>query len=556
MGTAIAVENLTFTHLGKGKPALIDIGLKIRAGHSVAVMGHSGSGKSSLCMCLNGLIPRFIKGEISGRVVIKGEDISKYAVAEMARLVGFVFQDFESQLISTNVELEVAFGPENFGIPRVELQRRVAKYLSLVRLGNLRDRQLASLSGGQKQRLAIASVLALETDIIVMDEPTTDLDITSQEEVQKIVKELARSNKTLMVVEHEPERVVEADQIVLMKDGRVVVHDSAQRVLPQVDLMVKCGIRPLQLVELFQQLGWSEYPLTIEDSLGLLGKARLTVQKRPPEVVRKLDRHILLETRKLSHVYRNGTTTALDNVDLKIQEGSFLAIIGKNGSGKTTLGKHLSGLLTSITGQVLIGGQRVETMSQSDLVQYVVYVFQNPDDQIFGSTVYEEVAFGPRNFGLSKEEIESQVTRALNAVGLEGYEMFDPFTLTKGERQRVAVASVLTSRPKILILDEPTTGLDYRQQRSMMEMLTVLNNQGHTIIIITHSMWIVTEYTKRTIVMNNGRIILDGPTRNIFTREDTLAKAGLKPPLIVQLSNRLGAGALSVNEMLQALSSY
>lgn len=553
VAAAITFEHLTFTYRGGKEPALSDLDLSVEEGQFVAVMGHAGCGKSTLCMCLNGLIPRFITGELRGEVVVRGLALTKSTVRELACEVGLVFQDFESQLVSTDAEQELAFGPENYGVPREELRRRVDKYLALVGLSSLKGRGQASLSGGQKQLLAIASVLTLETPVLVLDEPTSDLDPANREEVLSIARRIAASGQVVIMVEHEPEAVMGADKILLMREGRLVAFDSADKLLREAALMEECGVRPLQLVELFQRLGFTEIPLTLDEALALLQKAGRTVKWRPGPDAESAANPFVLEARDLSYVYPSGGIVALSRLNLQLRGGEFLAILGQNGSGKSTLGKLLSGLLRPTGGKVLFGGQSVAP-SRGALAKLVGYVYQNPSYQVFATNVFEEVSFGLRNFGVAEAEIKSRVAEALKAVELEGYEERDPFGLTRGELQRVAVASILVSRPEVLILDEPTTGMDYRQQRSMMEMLTRLHEAGHTLVVITHSMWVAAEYATRTLVMRGGACILDGRTREVFTQEEILASANLKPPPVVQLSNRLGGGALTVDEMARALA--
>jgi len=242
---------------------------------------------------------------------------------------------------------------------------------------------------------------------------------------------------------------------------------------------------------------------------------------------------------------------ALEGADLSVRRGEFLAVVGQNGSGKTTLVKHFNGLLEPTGGSVRVDGEETVKQGVRKLGQRVGYVFQNPDHQIFSDTVFDEVAFGPKIRGMEEGEIEERVQEALTAVGLSGYEKEDPFGLTKGERQRVAVASVLAVRPEVLILDEPTTGLDYAEQRSMMDLVRLLNEAGSTIIIVTHTMWVVAEYAHRTVVVRDGGIVLSGTVREVFAKEDDLRDASLRPPHIVSLSNTLGFTTLSVEEMLE-----
>jgi len=520
-------------------------------------MGHTGAGKSTFSRCLNRLIPHFHKGNYSGEVRILGNSIVGKRVYDLVGEIGLVFQDFESQLFSTNVELEVAFGPENLCLPREEIKERISDALQLVKLKGFERREPASLSGGEKQRLAIASILAIKPKIVVMDEPTTDLDPQGKLEIFSVARLLKSEGYTVLFIEHEAEAVLEADKIVIMDRGRVVTEGKPHQILRDVELLENHGIRPPQIAKLFQEIDEPSYPLTMEDALKVFQKRdwKISDEKyadllKKEEETRYGDK--IIEVNGLEYIYP-GNINALDNLSMQIRQGEFLAIIGQNGSGKTTLVKHFNGLLKPSKGEVRISGEDTKGKLVSELGRTVGYVFQNPDHQIFSDTVEEEVAFGPRNLGIPREKIPRFVEEALKDVGLEGYEKRDPFSLTKGERQRVAIASILAARPRVLILDEPTTGLDYREQKSIMELLKSLNQKEHTIIIITHSLWLVAEYAKRVLVLHQGKIILDDGTRKVFSQEENLANSFLRLPEIIRLSNRMGRTLLSVDEFKYCL---
>jgi len=522
----------------------------------VVVMGHEGAGKSTLSYTINGLIPRFFPGQYQGRVVVKGQEVAGKKVAEMSRHVGLVLQDFEAQLFSSNVELEMAFGPENHHLSRLEIERRIQRYLSLVGLEKLRRREPASLSGGEKQRLAIGSVLTIEPDILLMDEPVTDLDPQGREEVLSVAQKLKEEGHTILLVEHEPESAVGADRVWLMRDGHMVARGSPAEILVDVPMLESCGVKPPATIELFSAMGWPGKPLMVESALSLIGQHNLT-QSRPLnfEVQFPLGsgEKFILQAEGLEYIYPAYGVKALRGIDLQIQEGEFIAILGQNGSGKSTLAKLLNGLLKPTAGRILVQGRPTTAYRHREMAEKVGYVFQNPDHQIFARTVVEEVEFSLKMLGKDSQTMQKRVAEALEAVGLQGYEKKVPFSLTRGERQRVAVASVLAAQPQVVILDEPTTGLDYRHQRSMMEMLKRLHEKGHTIIIITHSMWVAAEYAERIIVLKDGAILLDGPTRNVFFEEEKLAEASLRPPPLVRLSNILGTRALTVAQMVREL---
>jgi energy-coupling factor transport system ATP-binding protein len=556
MGIAISFENLSFTYRGSEHPALRDIEGEIEEGAFVVVMGHEGAGKSSLCYTLNSLIPNFFRGQYRGTVLVKGEQVAHHKVAEMSRIVGLVLQDFEAQLFSTNVELEMAFGPENHCLPRQEIEDRIQRYLSFVGLEKFRRREPATLSGGQKQRLAIGSILALESKILVMDEPTTDLDPQGRQEVLSVAQDVKKEGRMLLMVDHEPETAVGADLAWLMRDGQLVAKGPPSKILLDGPMLESCGIKPLPIVELFHAMDWPGMPLTVEKAVDLIERHNLTPSRKldPGSIPSDSGKGPpVLEAEGLGYTYPTYRIDALCGINLSIREGEFIAILGQNGSGKTTLAKHFNGLLKPTSGRMLVRGKPTTSYSHRELARQVGYVFQNPDHQIFARTVQEEVGFSLKVLGESYQTIEKRVAEALDVVRLRGYEQKVPFTLMKGERQRVAVASVFAAQPQVIILDEPTTGLDYRHQRNMMEMLKRLNQQGHTVIIITHSMWVAAEYAKRTIVLKDGEILSDGPTRAVFADEESLMRASLSPPSLVRLSNWLGTKGLTIKDLVKEL---
>ncbi len=555
--SAVEACGLRFSYRGASSEALRGLDLAVDEGQFTVIMGRSGAGKSTFCYCLNGLIPHFLRGQLEGRVRVFGLDTRDHRVAELARRVGLVFQDFEAQLFSTNVELEVAFGPENFGLPLDEIRDRVKESLRAVKLEGYERRQPAYLSGGQKQRLAIASILAIRPQLLVMDEPTTDLDPIGKMEVFEIADELRLAAEgTVVIVEHETEEALKASRIVVMSGGQVVAMGNPQRILADVPLLEAAGVMPPQTAHLFHALGSPSRPLTVEDALSALEAHGLSVDReRYLKVARDGNNGYgpsIVEVEDLEYSYPGGIP-ALRGVSLQIRQGEFVAILGQNGSGKTTLVKHFNGLLRPSRGTVRVKGVDTRNTSVYQLGRIVGYVFQNPDHQIFAQTVFDEVAFGPRLYGLATEEVNRRVKEALEAVDLTHREAADPFLLTKGERQRVAVASILAAKPEVIVLDEPTTGLDYLELKGMMDLTRRLNEAGHTIVIVTHSMWVAAQYAHRIVVMSDGKIIADGPTREVFAREDVLSQAFLKPPPIVRLGNRLGTTLLSVEEAAQVL---
>lgn len=561
--SAIEIKDLSFRYKSENKEknslALNNIDLSVKKGEFVVIMGPSGAGKSTLANCLNGLVPHFQKGEYEGEVKIGNLIVKEHKVARMSKEIGLVFQDFETQLFSTNTMLELAFGPENFGVPRDEIHERILDVLTTVQLEGFEHRQPSSLSGGQKQRLAIGSILATKPDIICMDEPTTDLDPVGKMEIFKIAHHLhADSEFTLLIIEHETEEALHADRLILMENGLILRDGKPDEILKEVELTDRVGIQSLQIPKFFSNhlnMETSNLPLDPEAGIKTLAEMNLSMDEAAYEELLKADKEreaaygdVLIDVKDLVHIYSN-QNKALNGVSLQVRKGEFLAVLGHNGSGKTTMVKHFNGLLKPTEGDIIVDEKNTRESSIFDIGKTVGYVFQNPDHQIFSDTVFEEVSFSPKLRGYSKEEVKKSVTEALKAVGMEGSEKEDPFSMTKGQRQRIAVASILSAKPQVIILDEPTTGLDFKEQRQMMALVQDLNNQGHTIIMITHTMWVVAEYAHRVAVIKDGKMIMYGNTREVFKDEATLMESYLKTPHIVNMSNKLGKTILSVAEL-------
>lgn len=556
----IHIEDLHFTYPKRKAEALKGIDLDIDKGEFVAVIGPSLAGKSTLCMSLNGLVPHDTKGKKSGSVVVNGLDTADNRPYQLCNTVSMVFQDFEAQLFCTNAALDVAFGPENLGLPSEEIRRRVDDCMEMVGLSGFQMREPSSLSGGEKQRLAIASALAFHSDILVLDEPTTDLDPVGKQMVIDVADQLRREGDlTIICVEHEVEELIKANRIVLVVDGKIELDGTPQEILTKASLIKEKGVMPLGACELQAALGLAPTALRVDDCVErLLAEgyrvnaakyAALTAAEKGRES-RYGDEVIVAED--VCFRYPDTTRNAVDHVSFSVREGEFIAIMGQNGSGKTTLAKQLNGLLKKTSGRITVYGQEVET-GIFNLSRYIGYVFQNPDHQIFAETIWDEVSFGPRNYKMPEDELKASVEEALRAVDLEGREKEDPFSLTKGERQRVAIASVLAMKPKILILDEPTTGLDYKEQCGVMELLKTLNESGRTVIIITHTMWVASQYAHRAIIMNDSRMLMDGPVREVFRNEEELTALHLKPPQITQIGNRFGYAFTCVDDALKVL---
>ncbi|TRZ55333.1 ABC transporter ATP-binding protein [archaeon] len=539
----ISIKNLSFSY--DKEQILRDINLEIEKGF-FSVVGSSGCGKSTLCLTLNGLIPHEIGGRISGKVEVSGMDTQKFQIRDLASEVGMVFQNPESQLFALCAEDEIAFGPSNLALPLNEIEKRVNNVLKELNIEHLRNKSPEEMSSGEKQKVAIASALAMEPKILVMDEPTANLDPKSSEEIFRIAKKLSK-NRIIFLAEHDIDRVAEySDEVAVMDKGRIVMQGEPEKIFSD-DKLLKY-IYPPKICRLGFKLNIRPTPLKAED---LLRKIRLKRRLEIKDV--KIKSETIIKINSLSFEYEKHHSV-LKDIDLEIHKGEFLAIVGGNGAGKSTLALHFNGLLKSTSGTVLVDGVDTKKASVSELARKVGYVFQNPDQQIFADTLEQEISFGPKNLGLGKKEISERVNEALKYASLNAFREKDPFSLSLGQKRRVSIASILSMKPEVIILDEPSTGLDLRTAESVMNLVKKLNKRGHTIVMITHDMELVAEYAERVVVMDSGRIIADAPTREIFKRKNILEKANLEKSELSKLGELIGESRLlKMDEALAVL---
>jgi len=550
----LSFDNVRFAYRNSPILALNGVTLDIPEGAFVGVVGPTGAGKSTLIRAASGVVPKLFKGPFAGTVAFRGASIASQCVADLAGKIGAVFQDFESQLFSTHARIECAFGMENLGIDRVTMLRRIEQTAEKVGIQDLLDREPQSLSGGQKQRLALASVLCLQPEALLCDEVTTDLDPEARDALFDTLRQLIRARQSVVMVEHETERLLQADWLAVMRQGQIVAQGMPATLLSDPAFCAQHGLFTPPLFDLCAQLKLPDRPLTLEQAEQTLKqRGFMPITGTFPETP-ALAAAPLIEVADLRFAYQPAAPV-LKGISLAIRRGEFIAILGRNGSGKTTLVKHLNALLVPQAGQVLYDGTPVAALGVSRMARKVGFVFQNPDHMLFAATIHDEVAFGLRNLHMKESALPATINRVLSTVGLAGREMIDPFIMTKGDRQKLAVACVLACEPDVLILDEPTTGLDAREQAAMMELLKTLNRAGHTIIIVTHAVPVAAAYAKRVVLMEEGRILADGPTRRIFHDPLRLAQAHITAPPCVLLGSRLGIPALTVAELTSALRS-
>jgi len=528
---------------------LRDINLSIRKGEFLGIIGPTGAGKTTLCLALIGIVPQFHGGRFFGRVTVAGLDTLENPISLLAQHVALVFQDPETQLIANSVEDEVAFALENVRVPRDEILRRIPWALEAVRLGGMEKKHPSELSGGEKQRLAIAAGLALQPEVLVLDEPTSQLDPLGSQQVFATVRELnVRLGITVILVSHASEEMAEfVDRVALLSSGALVDVDIPSRIFTHMDLLDQYGTRPPQVTSFYIELrdrGFEppSIPVTLEDATQVYEDMRPQVEVKPPAPqprgTEESSGPILLSARDVEYVYPDGTK-ALRGVSLDVREGEYLVIVGQNGAGKTTLAKHFLHLLEATEGQVLVNGRDVCNLDVSDLARRIGFVSQNPDNQIFNATVEAEVAFALRNLGISGTELAERVEESLYTFGLEDYRAGHPLSLPKGDRARVVIAAVLAMRPDVLIFDEPTTGQDYCGAKRILDVTRQLHQAGKTVIVITHHLYLMPGYADRVVVMGKGIILLDAPIRKAFHETALLRSTYLAPPQIVQFAQRI-----------------
>ena len=549
MNEPIAVlDKVSYMYPRSSAPVLRDISLGIRRGEFLGLIGPTGAGKTTLCLTLNGIVPQFYGGRFFGRATVAGLDTLDHPVSRLARHVGAVFQDPETQLIATSVENEIAFALENLCVPREEILERIPRALAAVRLEGAERKHPHELSGGQKQRLAIAAALAMQPDLLVLDEPTSQLDPVGEQEVFAVVRALNEElGVTILMASHAAEQMAEyADRVALLSHGELITIGTPDAIYSRIDLLHEHDLRPPQVASTFyvaRKAGApvASVPVRLEQALSALdslrGECRVAVPSRLPEPPARSGAP-LISVRDLKHTYPDGAK-ALRGVSLDVRAGEYVLIIGQNGAGKTTLVKHFLSLLEPTEGVVTVGGVDTRELAVSELARRIGYVAQNPDTQIFNTTVGDEVAFALRNLDYPREKVEARTVESLEDLGLLEVRDAHPLSLPKGDRARVVIAAILAMKPEIIIFDEPTTGQDYRGAKIILDVSRRLHRQGKTVIVITHHLYLMPEYAERVIVMGKGTILLDGPIREVYHRTELLRSTFLSPPQAVLLAQRL-----------------
>lgn len=556
----IEVENVSFDYVSRDEDGnetgrnqvLKNVSLSVPEGQFLAVLGHNGCGKSTLAKHLNAILY-----PTGGKVTVAGMDTSdEEKIYDIRQTVGMVFQNPDNQLVATIVEEDVAFAPENMGVPQPEIRQRVDDALKQVDMYEFREHAPHQLSGGQKQRVAIAGVIAMQPRCIVMDEPTAMLDPKGRREVMKTIHTLNREKGiTVVLITHYMDEAAQADRVVVMDGGKIIMDDVPKKIFSQVKRLKSVGLDVPQVTELCEELREQGVDISTEiigeqecaEALHRLTEGRSVVipQAEPEREITADKRPIVLQGEKLTYKYSIGTPfekTAVDNVDIAIEQGEFVGIIGHTGSGKSTLIQHFNGLVKPTSGTVLVDGADIwaKDVNIRDIRFKVGIVFQYSEHQLFEETVAKDIAYGPKNMGLSDEDIDKRVKQAAESMGITHLLDRSPFELSGGQQRRVALAGVLAMDPEVLILDEPAAGLDPKGRDKILGMIKRYHEQyGKTILLVSHSMEDIVKYAGKVLVMKKSRLFCYDTVDRVFGMTDQLAKIGLDVPQITRMSHIL-----------------
>lgn len=570
----IEIRSLSFRYREMPEPALRDVNLTFETGAFIGITGPAGCGKSTLSYALNGIIPHCYPGDFYGSVTIDGTDTVESALTDISRLVGSVCQDIDSQMVSPVVEDEILFGMENFGVPHDEIAQRLEETLADVGISELRRRNIASLSGGQKQKVALASILAMKPPVLMLDEPTAELDPASSIAVFELLARYAHEHgTTIVVIEQKIALLAQyATQLVVMEGGRIRFCDTPTKVIEHAEELLKLGVnvpRVASLARRLQKAGQYTGPLCRSVDEAYLMVKTLFDKTSASDLVKTnaTDKHtapvlahvpsaadfspnngetpdknpvaaspFAIEFRKVCASYGN-EAPVLHKLSFGVREGEFVAFLGTNGAGKSTAMRLINGLLRPSEGEVLVRGKSTKELSTSTLAATVGFLFQNPDRQICCSTVRDEMLFGFKALGTCNTQAQKRVDDIMAKFKLDP--KADPFLLNRGSRQLLALACIVALRPPILVLDEPTSGLDFRECETIMHAVRELNQAGTTVIMVCHDMEVVADFAERVVVMHGGSVIDYGPTFEVLRNRETLKAASLEPPQIAALSLKL-----------------
>ena len=548
MDKYISFNQFTFQYDAQAEATLKDISFDIAKGEKVLILGPSGSGKSTLAQCLNGIIPNIHKGQAQGQVRIDGQDIFKQSIYDKSQLVSTVLQDPDGQFIGLTVAEDLAFALENDCADQSEMKDKVALWAERLDLTSLLNHRPQDLSGGQKQRVSLAGVLIDESPILLFDEPLANLDPKSGQEtidlIDKIHKEVGA---TTIIIEHRLEDVLyrPVDRILLVNDGELLFNGSPDELLSST-LLLENGIREPLYVTVLRQLGFDTRSAQNLSQLDALDLSDLALPDRVLKDKKDSSSDSILKVEGLSVSYGDNPAI-IEDLSFSLKKGERLAIVGKNGAGKSTLAKALCGFVPS-QGKLTYKGQDISQDSIAGRSERIGFVLQNPNQMISQTMIFDEVALGLRLRGIEEAEVEERVYEVLKTCGLYSFRKWPISALSFGQKKRVTIASILVLKPEIIILDEPTAGQDYKTYTDIMNFLDSLQKQGHTIVMITHDMQLMLEYSDRCLVVVEGEIIADDKPVTILNQKDLLESANLKQTSLYTLGQKLSSDPVEVTQ--------
>lgn len=559
----VQLTGVTYSHYEKTAPTLTDININIRRGSFTLLAGPSGAGKSTLCMLLNGIIPHILGGKLEGTVIVDGQNVANTKVQNLASSVGLLFQDPEWMFATLQVEDEIAFGPENLRRDPHEIAVEVTKSLEYVGLNHLRKNVVWALSGGQIQKLGLACVLAMQTPLIILDEPTANLDPATTFAVHELILRLRGEGKTIVLVTKDlDEFMAEADDMILLSEGRVCAQGSPRDVINihgkrMLDLGIwlpeptEAGLRLKQQ----GQLQDKSVPLTVKEAADIFMGFNFKKLLHTKDVVNQ--GNILVKAENVQFGYTR-KTQALRGISFDIYQGELIAIVGQNGAGKSTLSKLLVGLLKPTAGQLTLFGRKARSWNVQDLANNVALVFQNPEHQFLSDTVREELEYSLLAQGVDNpEEVNQRVQTMLQRLEITDSAESHPFSLSAGSKRRLGVATMLVGgRASLLIVDEPTYGQDKRLTDRLMELINTLRQEGITVVMITHDMRLVDAHIDRAIVMANGEKIFDGTPSELFSSPKIIEQASLRTTALRRLIDELRARGKTVPDGLNTVDEF
>ena len=544
----IELKDFSFQYKAQSEPTLKNLNLTIYKGEKVLIVGPSGSGKSTIGQCLNGIIPNIYKGTSSGQFLIQGKEAFDLSIYEKSHLVSTVLQDTDGQFIGLSVAEDLAFALENDMVELESMKSRVHTWAERLDLSNLLGHRPQDLSGGQKQRVSLAGVLIDESPILLFDEPLANLDPKSGQDIIDLIDQIhEEQGTTTIIIEHRLEDVLyrPIDRVILINQGQVLFNGSPDELL-RTTLLAENGIRePLYLTTL-RQLGQDISELPHLDKVEKLPLGDLSVDIPTPHFEKGAEAETILELGHLNFAYREGQPI-LKDLSLTIPKGQRLAIVGKNGAGKSTLAKAICGFIQT-EGTYFSKGEDIKGDSVKERAERVGYVLQNPNQMISTNMIFDEVALGLRLRNVPEDQIESRVHQALKTCGLYEFRKWPISALSYGQKKRVTIASILVLGPDVLVLDEPTAGQDQRNYTEIMDFLDELHQKGHTIVMITHDMQLMLDYSDRAIVVMDGQVLADLTPAELLTQPEILRRANLKETSIFALANRLGVDPLALTQ--------